>query len=175
MQAVTRFFLAAMMAVLLSACASKVRLDDTAGNPDPPPGPNPVRPEPRLTCCLNEFALEEQREWNALVAKGSIYFDYDEYLVKDEYRPLLETFANYLRTHSRRQILLMGNTDERGSSEYNLALGQKRADAVRRMLILLGVPERQLEALSFGKEKPRATGSDETSWAINRRVDFTSP
>lgn len=175
MQACVRFFLSVAAATMLTACASKVKLDDAAGNSSPPVGTVPARPDPIPTCCINGSLLREQREWNELVTKGSIYFDYDGYLVKDEFRPVIEAHARYLLAHPHRNVIVIGNTDERGSSEYNLALGQKRADSVQRMLILLGVPEKQLEALSFGKEKPKATGSDETSWVINRRVDFTSP
>jgi len=106
------------------------------------------------------------------LAKRSIYFDYDSFIVKDEFRPVLMAHANFLKRNPGRHVILQGNTDERGGSEYNLALGQKRAEAVRKAMALLGVPENQMEAVSFGKEKPMASGHDEASWAQNRRVDL---
>ena len=106
------------------------------------------------------------------LAQRSIYFDYDSFVVKDQYRSTLEAHARYLATNKTRRISIQGNTDERGSREYNLALGQKRAEAVRQSLSVLGVPESQMEAVSFGEEKPRATGQDESSYAENRRADI---
>jgi peptidoglycan-associated lipoprotein len=109
---------------------------------------------------------------NSPLAKRSIYFDFDSYSVKDDYQSLLGQHAQYLKTHPQRHLLIQGNTDERGTSEYNLALGQKRAEAVRRSLSLMGVSDSQMEAVSLGKEKPMATGHDEASWAQNRRADL---
>lgn len=105
-------------------------------------------------------------------AKKSIYFDFDSFVVKDEYRPIVDENARYLAKNKAKHIVIQGNADERGGSEYNLALGQKRAEAVRRSLALLGVPDGQMEAVSFGKEKPRALGHDEAAWAENRRADI---
>ena len=93
-------------------------------------------------------------------------------MVKDEYKTVIETHAKYLISRKDRKIIIQGNTDERGGSEYNLALGQKRSEAVRRALQLLGVPDSQMEAISLGKEKPKATGSGEEAWAENRRADI---
>ena len=105
-------------------------------------------------------------------AGRSVYFDYDSFEIKDEFKSVIEGHAKFLRANPSKRAALEGHTDERGGREYNLALGQKRADAVRRALALLGVPEAQSEAVSFGKEKPKATGSDESSFAQNRRVDL---
>jgi peptidoglycan-associated lipoprotein len=107
-----------------------------------------------------------------VLAKRSVYFDLDSYAVKDEYKPVLEAHAKYLNAHKDRHIVIQGNTDERGGREYNLALGQKRAEAVRRAMALLGVQQSQMEAISFGKEKPKALGSDEAAYAENRRADI---
>lgn len=107
-----------------------------------------------------------------MLAKRSVYFDFDSYVVKDEFKPVIEAHSQYLIKNTDRKIVIQGNTDERGGSEYNLALGQKRAEAVRRALNLLGVPDAQIEAVSFGKEKPKATGSNEAAWAENRRADI---
>lgn len=106
------------------------------------------------------------------LAKRSVYFDFDSYVVKEEYRSMLEAHAGYLRSKGDARLILQGNTDERGSREYNLALGQKRAEAVRRALSVMGVDNARLEAISFGEEKPRAMGNTEAAYAENRRTDL---
>ena len=105
-------------------------------------------------------------------AKRSIYFDYDSFTVKNEFKPLVEAHAKYLASQKGQRIIIQGNTDDRGGREYNLALGQKRAESVRKSLSLLNVPESQMEAVSFGKEKPKAHGGNEAAWAENRRSDI---
>jgi peptidoglycan-associated lipoprotein len=100
-----------------------------------------------------------------------IYFDYDSIAIKPEFQAVVETHARLLRADKTRRVALEGHTDERGGREYNLALGQKRAEAVRSALSLLGVPDSQVEAVSFGMEKPAAQGADEASLAKNRRVE----
>ena len=109
---------------------------------------------------------------NNILSKRGIYFDYDQFVVKDEYRAIVEAHAKYLQANRGARAILQGNTDERGTREYNIALGQKRADAVKNMMLLLGATEVQIETVSFGKEKPRREGHDEASWAENRRVDI---
>ncbi|MBN9133486.1 MAG: peptidoglycan-associated lipoprotein Pal [Nitrosospira multiformis] len=109
---------------------------------------------------------------NSILSKRSIYFEFDSYVVKDEYRSLVAAHAKYLREHPNARVLLQGNTDERGSREYNLALGQRRADAVKYAMTLSGAQEGQIEAVSLGEEKPHAMGHDEAAWAENRRVDI---
>ncbi len=101
-----------------------------------------------------------------------VYFDYDSYVIKPEYQSLIDAHARFLRANAGRRVNVEGHTDERGGREYNLALGQRRAEAVRRALGLLGVPDSQVEAVSFGKEKPAAMGSDEAAWAQNRRAEL---
>jgi peptidoglycan-associated lipoprotein len=101
-----------------------------------------------------------------------IYFDYDSSAIKPEFQSALDAHAKFLNANKARKIALEGHTDERGGREYNLALGQKRSEAVRRALGLLGVTEAQMEAVSFGKEKPANAGSDEASWALNRRAEM---
>ena len=101
-----------------------------------------------------------------------IYFDYDSYIVKPEFQAVIEAHAQYLKANQRAKVSLEGHTDERGSREYNLALGQKRADAVRQSLTLLGVSAAQIESVSFGEEKPAVAGSDEAAYAKNRRAEF---
>ncbi|TAM33912.1 MAG: OmpA family protein [Burkholderiaceae bacterium] len=109
---------------------------------------------------------------NAAGPAGShvVYFDFDKYIVKPEFQGVIESNAGFLKTDRARHAVIEGNTDDVGSAEYNLALGQKRAEAVRRALDLLGVNDSQLEAISYGKEKPVAMGTDEASRAKNRRA-----
>ncbi|MGJ7521240.1 peptidoglycan-associated lipoprotein Pal [Variovorax sp. LT1P1] len=116
---------------------------------------------------------------NAGTAQGPVgvarivYFDYDSYTLKPEYQSLIDGHARFLKANPQRRISIEGHTDERGGREYNLALGQKRSEAVRRSLNLLGISDNQVEAVSFGKEKPAATGSGESVWAQNRRAEIT--
>jgi len=112
------------------------------------------------------------RDPSSPLSKRSVYFDFDSFNVKDEYKPTIEAHGRYLQQNRSARMTVQGNTDERGSREYNIALGQKRADAVKRMLTLLGAQESQVESVSFGKEKPRAQGHDESSYAENRRDDI---
>jgi len=107
-----------------------------------------------------------------VLSKRSIYYDFDKFDVKDEYKPIIEAHAAYLRDHPDTKVLIQGNTDERGSREYNVALGQRRADGVKKLLLLLGAKEDQVEAVSLGEEKPKAQGTDEEAYAQNRRCDI---
>ncbi|MDR1890013.1 MAG: peptidoglycan-associated lipoprotein Pal [Zoogloeaceae bacterium] len=109
---------------------------------------------------------------SGVLAQRSVYFALDRYDVAEDYRGLLAAHANFLVENRNFKVLIQGNTDERGSHEYNLSLGQKRAEAVKRILLLLGVREDQVEAVSLGEEKPRAEGHDESAWAQNRRADI---
>jgi peptidoglycan-associated lipoprotein len=102
----------------------------------------------------------------------TVYFDFDSFVVKDEYRPIVEGYAKYLAANKAKRMLIEGHTDERGSREYNLALGQKRAEAVQKAMLVVGAGESQLEAVSFGEERPAAQGSDEAAWAKNRRAEL---
>jgi peptidoglycan-associated lipoprotein len=109
---------------------------------------------------------------NFIPIKRSVFFDYNKYDLKPEYSQVVADHAKYLIANPDKKATLQGNADERGGSEYNLALGQKRAEAERKALELLGVPTSQLEAISFGKEKPRTLGHNEAAWADNRRADI---
>ncbi|MDR6535558.1 peptidoglycan-associated lipoprotein Pal [Variovorax soli] len=102
-----------------------------------------------------------------------VYFDFDSYTIKPEFQSLIDGHARFLKANPQRRVSIEGHTDERGGREYNLALGQKRSEAVRRALVLLGVPDSQIEAVSFGKEKPAVQGSGEDVWAQNRRAEIT--
>ena len=108
----------------------------------------------------------------SILSKRSIYFEYDKFDVRDEYRPVVEAHAKYLRENPNAKMLIQGNADERGSREYNVGLGQRRSDNVKRMLILLGAKEAQIESVSLGEEKPMCTDPNEGCWSKNRRGDM---
>jgi peptidoglycan-associated lipoprotein len=107
-----------------------------------------------------------------ILSKRSIFFDLDSNLVKEEYKPIVAAHARYLQERRAAKMRVEGNADERGSREYNIALGQRRADAVKQMMQLLGAQASQIETVSFGEEKPRCTGSEESCWSQNRRGDI---
>lgn len=109
---------------------------------------------------------------NSILSQRSVYYDYDSYSVKNEYKELVVSHAYYLRDNANSKVLLQGNTDDRGSREYNLALGQRRADSVKNMMTLSGARDAQIESVSLGEEKPRAIGHDESAWRENRRTDI---
>jgi len=119
----------------------------------------------------DQYAGDPRKDPGSLLSKRSVFFDFDRFVVKDEYRPMLEAHAGYLKSKPGARVTLEGNADERGSREYNLALGQKRAEAVRKALAVLGVSDAQMEAVSFGEEKPRNPGQTEEAYAENRRTD----
>jgi peptidoglycan-associated lipoprotein len=161
-------------ALLLGACSStvplenKVPVEDRTGT-----APNTGSPvDPRSVNTVTTTTTDPLNDPKGILAQRSVYFDLDSYIVKDEFKPVLEAHARYLNGNRTRKIVIQGNTDERGGREYNLALGQKRAEAVRKALALLGVPDAQMEAVSFGKEKPKALGSDDAAYAENRRADL---
>jgi peptidoglycan-associated lipoprotein len=107
-----------------------------------------------------------------ILSKRSIYYDLDKFDVRDEFRSLVEAHAKYLRENPNARMLIQGNTDERGSREYNVGLGQRRSDGVKRMLVLLGARENQIESVSLGEEKPQEDGQSEAAWSKNRRSDM---
>jgi peptidoglycan-associated lipoprotein len=168
----TNFALLLSSALLLTACSStsldenKPQIEDRSG------AGTSTSNRDVSTVNTGSGTSDPLNDPKGLLAKRSIYFDLDSYTVKDEFKPVVEAHARYLSANKTRKIIIQGNTDERGGREYNLALGQKRAEAVRRSLSLLGVTEAQMEAVSFGKEKPKALGSDEEAWAENRRADI---
>src|SRR5208282_6084582 len=134
------------------------------------PAPAPVTTTSPAT--TQSIVANPLRDPNNILYKRSVYYDFDSSLVSDEYKPLVTAHAQYLVANSDAKITIQGNCDERGSREYNVALGQRRADGLKQMLLLLGVSEKQIDTVSFGEEKPRATGHDETSWSQNRRSDI---
>ena len=169
--------LAASLAFVLAGCSS-VNLDEQ------PPAPivdanaaaaTKTGPDPRAVAPVDAQAgraLDPLDDPNNPLSKRSVFFDFDSFVVKSEYQPIVQTHGGYLGSNKQRKVTVEGHTDERGGREYNLALGQKRAEAVKQRLMLLGVVDSQVETVSFGEEKPRATGSSEEAWAQNRRADL---
>ncbi len=134
-----------------------------------PPVTGPVVAKPVESKPLGPNPLKDPGN---ILFKRSIFFDYDSTAVKDEFKPIVTAHARYLTQNRGARMVIQGNTDERGSREYNLALGQRRADSVKQMMILLGAQEAQIESVSLGEEKPRATGRDEAAFSENRRSDI---
>jgi peptidoglycan-associated lipoprotein len=184
---VAMVFLASCAMSLLAACSSGVKLNDvavedksgTSVGVGKPAGTASAPSSGTAGSVVGERAVQPGTiEGSQASASGPanatkiIYFDYDSYAIKSEFQAALDAHARFLNTNKTRKLAIEGHTDERGGREYNLALGQKRSEAVRRALALLGVTEAQIEAVSFGKEKPAAQGSDESSWALNRRAEI---
>jgi len=171
-----RVFVAVALAAALAGCASGVKLDDVpvddkAGSSTVVPGGGPGAGGQSQVQPVQADSASASQQGPANVAR-IIYFDYDSYVIKPDFQQLIEAHARFLKANGRRHIVIEGHTDERGGREYNLALGQRRSEAVRRALGLLGVTDSQVESVSFGKEKPAAQGSDETAWAQNRRAEI---
>lgn len=153
---------AAAAAALLSGCSS-VSLDEGAKS-------GTLAGEQTQKQAVNPFT-----DPSSSLSRRSVYFAFDSYDVAPEYIPYVEAHAKWLVDHPTVKIVIQGNTDERGGREYNLALGQKRSEAVKQRMQLLGVPSARIEAVSFGKEKPIAAGHSEEAWAQNRRADIVYP
>lgn len=162
--------LLAVVVSILAGCASGVKLDDAAV-------------EDRTGNAASGVSSLDARGLAGMAGAGGIklgpagvsnvvYFDYDSYTVKPDFQNMLEAHARFLKANKNLRANLEGHTDERGGSEYNLALGQKRSEAVRRALSVLGISDNQMEAVSFGKEKPAAQGADESAFAKNRRAEI---
>ena len=158
---------------LLAACSTtpKAPVTETAKTETTTKATTPPPPPPVHTDDAQALAAKLRQQVADLDGK-SVYFDFDAYVVKSDYDAMLRDQAAFMKANPTDKLVVQGNTDERGGSEYNLALGQKRAEAVRKSLAVLGVPDDRVEATSFGKEKPRATCHDESCWSQNRRVDF---
>jgi peptidoglycan-associated lipoprotein len=163
--------------LFLAACATSP--DSTAPAPvdtgKPPAGvqTQPVKPvDVTGTKPGAGVAGNPLKDPKNILSQRSIFYDYDKFDVKDDYRALVEAHAKYLRENPSARMLIQGNTDERGSREYNVGLGQRRSDGVKRMLTLLGARESQVESVSLGEEKPQDAGHSESAWSKNRRSDI---
>ena len=172
-----RVFLALAAAAVLAGCASGVKLDDVpvddrtgaavtpgtgAADGATARGVQPVQADPAGGTAMGPANVSR-----------IVYFDYDSYVIKPEFQSVIEAHARFLKAGGNRTVVIEGHTDERGGREYNLALGQRRSEAVRRALTLLGVPDARIEAVSFGEEKPATPGGDESAWSRNRRAEIS--
>ena len=161
--------LSVSLIVLLSACASQTtqpEVDDLNS------GSNMGNTNLSGSGSGRPGYFNQLQDPNSILSQRSVYYDFDSYSVKGEYREMVLAHAKLLRDNPDASVILQGNTDDRGSREYNLALGQRRADGVRNMMALAGAKDGQIEAVSFGEEKPRAPGSGESAWSQNRRTDI---
>jgi len=154
--------------VVLAGCASQVPLDDKKATVSSAAASSAAASSAADAATASQIAAAKAALGKV---KPSIYFDYDKFEIKTEYQPTITAFANYLKADVKARLVIEGNADERGTTEYNLALGQKRAEAVSKALGVLGVAANRVEAVSNGEEKPRAKGSTEAAWAENRRAD----
>jgi peptidoglycan-associated lipoprotein len=166
-----------VLAALLAGCASSVKLDEVPVESRNPTGAavgtGSSSASSAGTGQSKVTTVDLPRSADPAAGVGRIvYFDFDSYVIKDDYKALVEGHAKALAANRGKKITVEGHTDERGGSEYNLALGQKRAEAVVRSLTLLGANLDQLEPVSFGKERPAVQGSDEAAWAKNRRAEL---
>ena len=167
-----KLLIPALLSALLAAC-STTPLPEDGGAPVESRSGSSTGVTPVTAGGLDASGLpRELTDPKSKLSQRSVYFDLDSYEVKGEYKDLVAAHAKYLVANKGFKVLLQGNTDERGSREYNLSLGQKRADAVKRSLTLLGVQEGQIESVSLGEEKPKDAGHDESAWAQNRRADI---
>ncbi|WP_422842554.1 peptidoglycan-associated lipoprotein Pal [Acidovorax sp. M2(2025)] len=173
-----RITLAITVAALVAGCSSGVKLDDVPvedKNATSTLGANGANSGNTAQSGVAGVDLGQSgRDAAGPVGVSRIvYFDYDSYVIKPEFQSLIEAHSRFLKASNGRKVMIEGHTDDRGGREYNLALGQKRAEAVRRSLALLGVPDSQMEAVSFGKEKPAVQGSTEDAHAQNRRAELS--
>jgi peptidoglycan-associated lipoprotein len=172
------------LAFFLAACSSKPVKEEppppvvekspaVASKPAEKPAAAPVA-ETATSAPIKDSSASSNplKDPNNILSKRSIFFDFDKDEVKAEYRPLVEAHAKYLVQNPNAQVVLQGNADDRGSREYNLALGQRRAVAVKKVMNVLGVSDKQIETVSYGEEKPRCSEQTESCWSQNRRTDI---
>lgn len=154
---------------LLVACASEKPKEPVAVAPAPAPVVEAPAPAPAPAPVVEVDPLNDPA---SILAQRSVYFPFDISAVQENDKPIVLAHAKYLSEHPDRKVRLEGNCDERGSNEYNLGLGQRRADSVRKMLVLGGAKASQIETVSYGEEKPRCTDHNEACWKQNRRSDI---
>lgn len=174
-----RFVWASALAASLAACSTPMKLDnvpvvDRMGSALPnTTGASGASQAASQSAVAAVNSGQIQSEDTVSAAGRTVYFDYDSFVVRPEFQGLIEASAKRIQSSSSQKIAIEGHTDERGGREYNLALGQKRADAVRRTLALLGVSESRMESVSFGKEKPAVVGFTEAAMEKNRRAEIS--
>ena len=155
-----QLMLSALLMSLLAACGSQ------------PTKPEAKAAPAKSTATTKAAEVNPLNDPHNILSHRSVYYDFDKSIVKDEYKPMIKAHAEYIESHASAKVQLQGNCDGRGSREYNLALGQRRADSVKQMMEAAGVSGSRLSTVSYGSEKPRALGHNEEAWAQNRRTDI---
>lgn len=181
MKKIGSFISTVLVAGALAACSSTpVGSDASSTRPAAPqagtqaPAGPAASTAPAPAAGVTTAALPAHKDPKSAISRErSIYFDYDDFSIKGEFQGVIVSHGKYLQANPGLAVRIEGHADERGSAEYNLALGQKRAEAIMRALKLVGVKDSQMEAVSFGEERPQATGGDEAAWSRNRRGDVT--
>ena len=174
MRVILTFLSLAAAALVLAACETTPTTSEQKPAATPPSATTEEKPAVSTVDVTKPAAsgINPLKDPNNILSKRSVYFDFDKFDVKPEYRPVVEAHAKYLKDNPGAKMLIQGNADERGSREYNVGLGQRRSDAVKNMLKLLGVRDAQIEAVSLGEEKPSCVEHGEDCWAKNRRDDM---
>lgn len=173
-----RLLLVGMLAAFLVACGggtkapSDISIEDHSGQQGAPGTTGEGSTATALPDQAGVQAYPMTDDPSNPLSKRVIYFDYDKSEVKDDYRPIIQAHAQFLAANPRARITLEGHTDERGSREYNIALGERRAESVRRLMLFMGASDSQIQTVSYGEERPVATGHDEAAWQQNRRVEI---
>lgn len=175
-----RLIASALMLGVLAACSSSPTKEQDGAAVEDRSKPLPAdtaKPKPDTGASAKPFVDKPVggnplKDPNNILSKRSIFFDYDSNLVKEEYKPLVSAHARYLQQNAAAKVRVEGNADDRGSREYNLALGQRRAEAVKQMMQLLGAQASQIESVSYGEEKARCSEATESCWSQNRRGDI---
>jgi peptidoglycan-associated lipoprotein len=162
-------FSALTLALLFGCASTPVEPEKPAPPATAPEVQPPVTARPIQAPTVQ---IDPLKDPNSGLAKRSVFYEYDKYDIRDEYRPVLQAHGKYLAENRGKKMLVQGNCDERGSREYNIALGQRRAESVKRMLVLMGATESQIEPVSLGEEKPRCGDHNEGCWSQNRRSDM---
>ncbi|MCX8521732.1 MAG: peptidoglycan-associated lipoprotein Pal [Rhodoferax sp.] len=186
-----RIFVSMGLVALLAACSSPVKQANnvpveekvapaistsppvTAAKPTNSPANSAGTTVNKIAVAPVEPPKKEQSPVAVSPAERLVYFDFDSFVIRTEFESVIEENAKYIRADKNRKVVIEGHADERGGREYNLALGQKRSEAVRKTLVLLGVPDGQLEAVSFGEEKPAVQGTTEAAMEKNRRAEIS--
>ena len=166
-----------VLAGLAAGCASQeakkdAPVADRTGAPTTQPSTATAPPTTSRPATPGSVAGNPLRDPSNILSKRSVFFEYDSNAVKDEYRGMVQAHSRYMADKRDSKVRIEGNCDERGSREYNLALGQRRAESVKKVMTVLGVSDGRIETVSYGEEKPVATGHDEQAWSQNRRADI---
>ena len=168
----TRLVLPLALLAIAGCSSTKLAEPTTTGRVAAPVATAPATPAQRPTAqsTVQTVTLHPLDDPKSALVKRTVYFDFDSFVIHDDDRPVIDSHSKYLASTRSAKVRVEGSTDERGGREYNLALGQRRAEAVLKSLQLLGAPAGEMEAISYGKEKPADTGHDEAAWAMNRRA-----